>query len=90
MAVYPYLTGDISINKLPPALPGANCGSHWCEGSCPMGLAMPSLFPRQQLAEGSHPININVTQMPPLHYVLRFRKRGVALLADSMHDTHKL
>lgn len=90
MAVYPYLTGDISINKLPPALPGANCGSHWCEGSCPMGLAMPSLFPRQQLAEGSHPININVTQMPPLPYVLRFRKGNVTLLAAPMHVTHKL
>lgn len=27
-AVYPYLTGDISINELPPALPGASYRSH--------------------------------------------------------------
>lgn len=90
MAIYPYLTGDISINKLTSALPGANCGSHWCEGSCPLGLAMPSLFPRQQLAERSHLININVTQMPLLHYVLRSRKRSGALLADSTYVTHKI
>lgn len=82
--------GNISINKLASALPGANCGSHWCEGSCPLGLSMPSLFSRQQLAERSHLININVTQMPLLHYDLRSRKGIGEQLADSTHVTHKI
>lgn len=73
-AVYPYLTGDISINKLTPALPGASHRSHRCEGSCLWGGPCHLYFPDNSWLRDLTLLTSVWTECQRLAYDVRCRK----------------